>query len=112
MRISDWSSDVCSSDLDRRFGPRLEILLFEETLGVECSHAAGPGRGHRLPVDLVLHVAAGEHARNARARASGLHLDIALAVEIELALKQAGRRRMTDGDECAFGREVRGFPRL
>src|SRR3546814_3168780 len=96
MRISDWSSDVCSSDLDRRFGPRLEILLFEETLGVECSHAAGPGRGHRLPVDLVLHVAAGEHARNARARASGLHLDIALAVEIELALKQAGRRRMTD----------------
>src|SRR3546814_2962936 len=100
MRISDWSSDVCSSD------------PFEETLGVECSHAAGPGRGHRLPVDLVLHVAAGEHARNARARASGLHLDIALAVEIELALKQAGRRRMTDGDECAFGREVRGFPSL
>src|SRR3546814_11026884 len=41
-----------------------------------------------------------------------LHLDIALAVEIELALKQAGRRRMTDGDECAFGREVRGFPSL
>src|SRR3546814_5704610 len=96
MRISDWSSDVCSSD------------PFEETLGVECSHAAGPGRGHRLPVDLVLHDAAGEHARNARARASGLHLDIALAVEIELALKQAGRRRMTDGDESAFGREVRG----
>src|SRR3546814_10953682 len=49
MRISDWSSDVCSSDLDKRAGwaveradrERLERLrAFFEALGYDRQHAA------------------------------------------------------------------------
>src|SRR3546814_11903436 len=36
MRISDWSSDLCSSDL-RRHVPRLEIT-FPETFIAACRH--------------------------------------------------------------------------
>ena len=38
----------------------------EIALGIERGHAAGSGAGHRLAVDMVLHVARGEHARDAR----------------------------------------------
>src|SRR5919112_1172874 len=37
----------------------------EEFLRVERGHAAGPGAGDRLPVDVVLHVAGGEDALHA-----------------------------------------------
>src|SRR3546814_873223 len=33
MRISDWSSDVCSSDLVRQFCVKLQIELFTRDLG-------------------------------------------------------------------------------
>src|SRR3546814_10304823 len=81
MRISDWSSDVCASDL-------------------------GPGGGDGLAVDLVHHVAAGEDAGHAGARAAGLDLDIAVAVELEMTLEQVGRGRMADGDEAALDIEA------
>src|SRR3546814_11329996 len=42
MRISDWSSDVCSSDLGRP-----DILLLDETL-------AGLGRSEVLDVERVI----------------------------------------------------------
>ena len=38
-------------------GDAVQIML-----GVERSHAARAGRGDRLPIDMVLHVAAREHA--------------------------------------------------
>src|SRR3546814_11824982 len=38
MRISDWSSDVCSSDLVRVFGDRFHILRYD-TRGHGGSHA-------------------------------------------------------------------------
>src|SRR3546814_5037817 len=48
MRISDWSSDVCSSDLDRRSDPqssRLRPLAGEQSLpgGRPCAGGANPG---------------------------------------------------------------------
>ena len=47
----------------------------EEFLGVERGHAAGAGGGDRLAVDLVHHVAAGEHAGDAGPGRAGLDLD-------------------------------------
>ena len=41
----------------------------EVALGVDRGHAARAGGGDGLAVDVILHVAAGEHARHARARA-------------------------------------------
>src|SRR3546814_16891084 len=40
MRISDWSSDVCSSDLAVHIGQRLEVgLVFAELLGAAVKEA-------------------------------------------------------------------------
>src|SRR3546814_2432186 len=47
MRISDWSSDVCSSDLP--FGALVAILLVTEiVLGVGAWKAGGIELGHRI----------------------------------------------------------------
>src|SRR3546814_17560678 len=43
MRISDWSSDVCSSDL-RSYGCRAQAAR-----SPECREPAGANRTHRLP---------------------------------------------------------------
>src|SRR3546814_7348674 len=37
MRISDWSSDVCSSDLERVFGEKLALLLQLEDFSEELA---------------------------------------------------------------------------
>src|SRR3546814_5042569 len=34
MRISDWSSDVCSSDLDFACGPRTHVAMMRESGGL------------------------------------------------------------------------------
>src|SRR3546814_1958522 len=46
MRISDWSSDVCSSDLRSRFGS--SGARVGELLPVFADRCACPGRGRRL----------------------------------------------------------------
>src|SRR3546814_19091881 len=51
MRISDWSSDVCSSDLDRDAG-HVELLAHAFDVGVEVVHRrrqdlSGTGGGGR-----------------------------------------------------------------
>src|SRR3546814_8156878 len=51
MRISDWSSDVCSSDLERIHPPRIEIILVDIEPGAT--------------------VAVADHARLARLRRRG-----------------------------------------
>src|SRR3546814_20678358 len=62
MRISDWSSDVCSSDLDVRFYGRCLILTFDgyETAGLDIDLSGLIGV--KLPVDdsddFTVHVAA------------------------------------------------------
>src|SRR5690606_39511967 len=42
--------------------PSPSVVLVEEALRVQRGHAAEPRRGDRLAVDLVGHVAGGEHA--------------------------------------------------
>src|SRR3546814_20148230 len=51
MRISDWSSDVCSSDLDQwPIEPANDLFILD--LGVAAIFADGaPVHGHRIFVD-------------------------------------------------------------
>src|SRR6185312_7607541 len=83
-------------------GERFEFLRGKIFLGVERGHAAGAGGGHRLTVDLVHHVAAGEHALDAGLGRARLDDDVAVGIEVELALEQLGRGLVADGDERAF----------
>src|SRR3546814_7286287 len=59
MRISDWSSDVCSSDLDLRIGVHDGTDGFRHTRSFGCSQRVGDGvreeamhalqiRGHQI----------------------------------------------------------------
>src|SRR3546814_1913369 len=56
MRISDWSSDVCSSDLDDEGGP------------VEPGQLGGPHRGRQLLAHRPHHVIGGQHAEEVHER--------------------------------------------
>src|SRR5688572_6005282 len=62
--VSSNSGSTSSSDPPSGWlgGSLMCRLLPEEALGVDGGHAAGAGRGHRLPVDVVGDVAAREHA--------------------------------------------------
>src|SRR3546814_3310571 len=53
MRISDWSSDVCSSDLpeDVALATRIHHLLHVEGFTVEGARKALAGQGERAPLD-------------------------------------------------------------
>src|SRR3546814_13018513 len=72
MRISDWSSDVCSSDLQYEFRPRDRS---EQPIG----HGVEPGGGAR-PV-----------ARADRGKGRPV---IAAMLRIEMCRNRAGRRRL------------------
>jgi hypothetical protein len=78
----------------------------EEVLGLEGRHAAGPGRGDRLTVALVLDVAGGEDPGNAGLGRPRPGEDVALVVELELAVQEVGVRLVADREEQAGGRDV------
>ncbi len=75
------------------------------TIRVQRRHAAGAGGGDRLAIDMILHVAGGEHARNTGgggiALVAGLGLDVT-AVHFQLPLEEGGVGGVTDGDEHAL----------
>src|SRR3546814_20409034 len=87
MRISDWSSDVCSSDL-------IEFLhALDELVGVDEAFHADPGRDgadeifHLLGTPVVIDVdhAADREAREiVRGRAGGVELLAADIVDIDV----------------------------
>src|SRR3546814_1218076 len=57
MRISDWSSDVCSSDLSRSDFARLRV-----DAAIECSpEAPSDLKAHRLVTEEILAVVTPEH---------------------------------------------------
>src|SRR5688500_17342107 len=89
--------------------PAPASALVEELLGVERSHAAEAGRGHRLPVDLVGDVSRGVHAghagRGGAAFEPGADRDVAV-LHLELALEDRGVRRVADRDEGAGDRDL------
>ena len=80
-----------------------DLLLFQKALRIERRHAAGAGTRDCLAVDVVLHVAGGEHAghtghcRHAGEAALG---DEVAVFHLQLALEDVGVRLVADRDEA------------
>src|SRR3546814_20615239 len=76
MRISDWSSDVCSSDLVARFG-KLDIMV--NNAGIASGHLladADPARSERFWRVHILGVQTGIKEASARMKAGGAIVNI------------------------------------
>src|SRR3546814_2576639 len=54
MCISDWSSDVCSSDLRLPFGDRVGIAVAGDHLGARREHGARIATGAEGRIDMAL----------------------------------------------------------
>ena len=82
-------------------------LLAQPPLGVERRGTAGAGRGHRLPVHVVLHVAGREHPVHVRrGRLPPRHEVAGLGLVVELVEEERGVRVVADGDEEAVRLEI------
>ncbi|KAI1692731.1 hypothetical protein Ddc_23368 [Ditylenchus destructor] len=94
-------------------GPRdgSGAFLLQEALGVQGGHAARAGAGDGLAIDVVLHVAGGEHARDGghggHAGQAALGDDVAV-FHFQLALENFGVGLVADGDEAALQLDVGG----
>src|SRR6185295_6271213 len=82
----------------------LMVLRLEPPLAVERRHAARARGGDGLPVDVVLAVAAREHALDVRLRAV-VRDEIAVLVRLQLSAKEARRRHVPDRDEERVGQK-------
>src|SRR3546814_17682254 len=70
MRISDWSSDVCSSDLSRRVQDEQHALeLAQKALAAEREHAAVIQKQAQASAPKIAHEKAAQAAAEARIRA-------------------------------------------
>src|SRR3546814_2955993 len=71
MRISDWSSDVCSSDLigDQRLGTQAAVSPSLDHPGIANGDA--PGAEQRIPTATAQYVKAGPNGGDVRAPAAG-----------------------------------------
>ena len=78
----------------------------QEAIGLQRRHAPHSGGGDRLAERLVLHVAGGEHAGPAGFGRIGCGQDITFRIHVDLALEQAGRRIVADGNEEAVDGKV------
>src|SRR3546814_9058891 len=92
MRISDWSSDVCSSDLVLNSEPRRDTLTFQ----VDLWSAKG-----RLPYDL-LEVASRQKDIQYSSRTRAV-TNQALQMQ---KMRQALQRLMTEVPEAARGHQI------
>src|SRR3546814_4680818 len=102
MRISDWSSDVCSSDLDAPYPPA--ALPCEEDERQAQEHA----RKHRSRLDLE-RKSADEHRRKADGENAGRTGRVG---DQQMACDEPGRRRGEEVEEnlrlAAIAREFMG----
>ena len=89
---------LCSASVRRR--------VAQVPLGVERATAAGAGGGDRLPVGEVDQVADGEDAGEVGLRARLVDLDVAVVVQVDLALDQLRARGVADRDEGAAGLDL------
>src|ERR1051326_211240 len=87
-------------------------LVFQPTLGFECSHAAAAGSRDGLTENGILHVAASEDAGNIGARGIGPSLHVAFFVEIDLALEDFGVGIVADRNEKLVDLQFRQIPGL
>ncbi len=92
-----------------RRGERRSLVAFlggEEALRVEGCHAAGAGRGDRLPVGVVGDVAGDEDAGDVRRGRAGVREQVAGLVVVELVDEERRVRIVADRHEDAVGRQV------
>ena len=78
----------------------------EEALGVESGGAAGAGRGDGLAVGVVDDVTGAEDTGQVGPGRGRLDLQVALVVQVELALEELRARVVADRDEQAGDRQV------
>src|SRR5258706_12006820 len=78
----------------------------EVALGLERRHTSGAGRGDRLPVNVVLHVAGRENPGPRGHGRAGPGHDVAALVEVELAGEELGVRVVPDRHEQARHRKL------
>src|SRR4051812_25096541 len=90
-------------------GHQMALACGEKPLGVERSHRARAGRRDRLAVDVVLHVADGEHAGDVRLGRVRLRDQVAGVVVVERLEEELRVRVVADRDEEPFGWQL---PRL
>src|SRR3546814_6867068 len=90
MRISDWSSDVCSSDLLTPLGRQILLLTALEGFSVE---EAGLITGTDQPtVETLLADAVGELDREARTSVLIIEDEPLIAMELEQIVRDLGHR--------------------
>src|SRR3546814_17866328 len=80
MRISDWSSDVCSSDLNLERHINLgrdDVLIFDLRLGQRGLFDRGPHGGLRAAIELTAFREFQQFARDGRLRVA-LHGEIGI----------------------------------
>src|SRR5262249_29092385 len=75
----------------------------QEMPGLERGHAALPGRGDRLAVDIVSHIAGGEDAGHRGRGRVRRGFDVARGLHVKLPGNELRRRGVADGDEDAVG---------
>src|SRR3546814_13595006 len=111
MRISDWSSDVCSSDLREVFGPVLHVIRWkgsELAQVVEQINATGYGLTlgiHSRIDDTVDYIAS--HARVGNCYVNRNQLGAVVGVQPFGGERSAERQ---GGNECVSTCRSRGWP--
>src|SRR5262249_12745750 len=94
----------------RRDGRLRLALQSEEAFGLERGHAALPGGGDRLAIDVVGDVARGKHAGHRGCGRERRGLDVAGGLHVQLPDEQFGGGRVADGDEYAVRSALGGGP--
>src|SRR6185503_3431187 len=77
----------------------------QKPLRFQCGHTAHSGSGDGLPEYLVLHIARCKHAGYVGARGIRSGLDVTVAIEVDLAIKELRRRDMSNGHEQPVSRK-------
>ena len=68
----------------------ISLLLSQQPLRLQRSHASGSSTGDSLLVPLVLHVSSGKHSDDAGLGGSGDGKDVAVGIDGDLGLEEGG----------------------
>src|ERR1017187_3789584 len=80
------------------------LVGIEKFLGIDRGHTARAGRGHRLAIMMILHVACREYTRYI-GLAAVVRDQVAVFVHVQLAAKHLGGRFVADGNKDALDRK-------
>src|SRR3546814_8845511 len=98
MRISDWSSDVCSSDLASRSAP-VESLRLDSGDGkqfISCSSTYDKGRGGRIAIIRPAGSGAGAKGEQFELRSEEHTSELQSLMRISYAVFCLKKKKLTD----------------